>query len=255
MGQEIPRVNASELLSSNLEERFETVEVLMDPNLGGDSLNRLVHKLFYFRKVTLRPSPSTLFHSLEVAGALRERGVPTSVDGLPHSTEPFLVRKTPLTPDRLIKRNVAVLTGKTHPTWNVDGMTAISHVTDFDWEGYLIGRDFPLPDPRTGLIGAILNKTSVVTFHTYGEKLSTGTLYGALGDEEYLVRPNRWMTDVTVVKIREVRGDQVTVLSRELLCRPLGSSFVPLNRQEIFNLLLGLRMRCAGLPPDCYLKF
>lgn len=78
--------------------------------------------------------------------------------------------------------------------------------------------------------------------------MSVGEVNGEIRDEEYLIRPNKWMTDMAVVKIKEVEKGQVTVDSWELFCRPLGSVFVPVNKREMFDVMIGLKMRSSHFP-------
>ncbi|WP_287690386.1 hypothetical protein [Metallosphaera javensis (ex Sakai et al. 2022)] len=208
--------------------------------------SRVFDKLRSYKEVVLYPLPSTLKETLEVGGALRESGVRTSIEGSPFSIEPRIRRE-----EMLNLPGVALVWDPRELTWNMDTKVKVEDALEPKEGQFVIGRDFPITDPRTGVLAYFLKKTTFVQFKYQKEVLSVGEVNGTIRDEEYLIRPNRWMTDMAVVKIKEAEKDQVTVNSRELFCRPLGSVFVPVNRKEMFDVLIGLRMRSSHFSLDC----
>ncbi len=124
--------------------------------------------------------------------------------------------------------------------------------SDTEHKNYVIGKDFPISDPRTGIIGYFLNKSSVVIFRQLKEEYAIGELIGKTEDENLLIRPNRWLTDLSVLEIKQKNKNGVLANSKEIFCRPLGSVYIPVTRQELFNVLIKFKMRCSGFSIDCY---
>ncbi|AWS00405.1 hypothetical protein [Metallosphaera hakonensis] len=233
------KVYASDLLNANYYGDMSRIGVIMDVN----DPTKLVTKLGFFREVILYPMPDTLKETLELAGSLREHQVPTGIEGSPLSVEPQLRHENPM---KFL--NVSFQWKQNdYLTWDIDSRVNLKSGVD----GYLIGRDFPIEDPRTGLLGFLLGKTSYVTFVRQEEEVSIGSINGGLKDEEYLIRPTKWMTDMTVVKIKERRRNEIVVNSWELFCRPLGSVFMPVTKGEIFDVIMKLKMRSSHYPLEC----
>lgn len=70
---------------------------------------------------------------------------------------------------------------------------------------FVLGKDFPVSDERTGILGYMVNKKAVVIFKKSNGDYIEGRIIGKLdGDEEYLVRPNKWLTDLVVFKARQL---------------------------------------------------
>ncbi|MCY0862372.1 hypothetical protein [Metallosphaera sedula] len=237
---------ASELSRVSTWSLDKKIEVVMDVN----DTSIVLSKLRSFREVTLYPLPTTLKETLEVGGALRESGIRTSIEGYPFSVEPRVRRE-----EAMDLPNVALIWDPREPTWNMDTMVSLGQANEPKEGQFIIGRDFPITDPRTGVLAYFLKKTTYVQFKYQKETLSVGEVNGEIRDEEYLIRPNKWMTDMAVVRIKEVEKREVTVNSWELFCRPLGSVFVPVNKREMFNVMIGLKMRSGHFPLDCMKYF
>ncbi|QKR00621.1 hypothetical protein GWK48_09715 [Metallosphaera tengchongensis] len=237
------RIYASDLLQTS-PPTTNYVDLVMDSS----EVKALFDILVMYKKVSLHPLPNTLKDTLELGGSLRESGVFVSIENSPFSFERKLRRSSP------IPFNLKTLPNYAEMTWRVDPAIGVEAVESKNGDSYVIGIDFPIPDPRTGVLGYILNKRTYIVMDRYEEKVSSGKVVGELGGETYLVRPNRWMTDLVTLRIQGMEAGKVLVNSNELFCRPLGSYFIPVNREEVFKILISLRMRNSQFSLDC-LKF
>lgn len=205
--------------------------------IDSDSLS--IIKYFHgLKKINLIADDNFIFEALEIAGFLRERQVEISVNNFPPSYEPKLVRH------KKLEFPITRSKGK-GLTWKVSGV-------DFLPGDFVLGKDFPVSDERTGILGYLVNKKAVVIFGKSNGDYIEGKIVGKLdGDEEYLVRPNKWLTDLVVFKATFKKGKAI-VDKKLLFCRPLGSVFLPLNRRDVYNVLLKLKIRSSGYPVECY---
>lgn len=85
--------------------------------------------------------------------ALRESGIRTSIEGFPFSVEPRIRREETLT-----LPNVALIWDPKEPTWNMDTMVSVSQALEPKEGQFVIGRDFPITDPRTGVVAYFLKR-------------------------------------------------------------------------------------------------
>uniref|UniRef100_A0A2U9IGP8 Uncharacterized protein n=2 Tax=Acidianus brierleyi TaxID=41673 RepID=A0A2U9IGP8_9CREN len=231
---------ATEISDIDFKDRKE-IEIRIDTK----QYKKLFRKLIFFNVIYLYPCDDTLMETLELAGALREAGVKVSINGSPPTLEPKIAKNTKLI------LNIGIKKWGKELTWNVDSTVGINY-SDTENKSYLIGKDFPISDPRTGIIGYFLNKNAVVIFTQLKEESAIGELIGKTENENLLIRPNRWFTDLSVLEIKEKNKDNILAESKEIFCRPLGSAYIPVTRQELFNVLIKFKMRSSGFSIDCY---
>ncbi|BDC17123.1 hypothetical protein [Acidianus sp. HS-5] len=199
------------------------------------SIVKYFHEL---KKINLIPDDNYIFDTLEIAGFLREQQMIVSVNGFPPSYEPGLIRHDPLKLP-IKKANTKGL------TWKTAGV-------EFYSDEFVLGKDFPITDERTGILGYLTNRKSAVIFNKLNGDYIEGYVVGKLkGDEEYLARPNKWLTDLLVFKANIEKGKAIAE-KKFLFCRPLGAVFLPLNRKDIYTILLKLKIRSSGYPAECY---
>ncbi len=215
------------------------IEIRMDTK----NYKKLFHKLIFFDTVYLYPYDDTLMETLELAGALREAGVKASINGFPPTIEPKITRKSKIILD------IGITKYNKELTWNIDSSIDINYS---DEQNYVIGKNFPLPDPRTGILGYVLNKNTAVIFNKLEENMAVGTLIGKTYNENFLIRPNRWLSDISVLEIAGKKENNIMANSNEIFCRPLGSVYIPVTRQELFDILIKFKMRSSGFSLDCY---
>ncbi|ARM74779.1 hypothetical protein [Acidianus manzaensis] len=222
---------------SDLPIRDNEISLLVDSH----DYMRNLNKLALLDKIHLYTLDDFLMETLELAGSLRELGVVTSINDLPESKEEKLMNDN-------IYLNVNITELNKETTWNIGSNIFLSD------NKYIIGKDFPIPDPRTGIIGNILRKNKVVIFRKIKENEGIGELIGGKYDgEKLLIRPNRWLSDLSVINIkRNENNNKIISDVRELFCRPLGSAYIPVTEDELFSVLIKFNMRAGGFPKDCY---
>ncbi len=204
-------------------------------NTNSSSIVKYFHRI---NKINLISDNDHVFDVLEIAGFLREQQITVSVDGFPPSFEPKIVRHEIL---KLPIKN----TKRKELTWKVSGVKFLA-------DNFVLGKDFPITDERTGILGYLTNKKAVVIFNKMNGDYIEGNIIGELeGDEEYLARPNRWLTDMLVFKT-EIEKGKAIVEKKFLFCRPLGSAFLPLNKKDVYTILLKIKIRSSGYPVECY---
>ncbi|AWR96299.1 hypothetical protein DFR86_01230 [Acidianus sulfidivorans JP7] len=184
-------------------------------------------------------SDDFLKETLELAGALRESGVTVSINNLPASKEQKLINDKFSIKADMIEYDLEL-------TWRLGSNVFL------DGGNYIIGKDYPVSDPRTGIIGNLLNKNTAVIFIKMKENEGVGKVIGKYGGEKLLVRPNKWFSDLAIVYVKKSEDSFITTNVKELFCRPLGSTFIPVTEDELFKVLIKFNMRSSGFPQDCY---
>lgn len=219
--------------------RGKEISVLVDTS----DYKKVFPKLVILDKVSLYlESEYLLKEALELAGALREAGVIVSINDFPASKEPKLINTK-------IFLNAGITELNAEATWNVG-----SNIILEGRNNYVIGKDFPVPDPRTGIIGHFLNKPTAVIFKIMRENEGIGKIIGKYNSEELLIRPNRWFSDLSIVTVKDFDENFISADIRELFCRPLGSTYIPVTEDELFKVLIKFNMRSSGFPEECYDK-
>lgn len=217
--------------------RDKEISVLIDTR----DYKKVFPKLAILDKIYFYISSDDLLkEALELAGALREAGVFVSLNGFPASREQKLI-------SRKILINVELTEIGNEITWNLGSNVSIS-----GHGSYVIGKDFPIPDPRTGIIGYLLKKNTAVIFNLLKENEGIGKIFGEYKAEELLIRPNRWFSDLSILTVKKADDEFISADIKELFCRPLGSVYIPVTEDELFKVLIKFNMRASGFSENCY---
>lgn len=222
-----------------LDIREKEISVLVDTR----DYKKVFPKLAILDEIHFYTSSDYLLkEALELAGALREAGVLVSINDFPASREKKLINTK-------VSLDIGITELGEELTWNLGSNVALGGKSN-----YMIGKNFPVPDPRTGIVGYLLNKNTAVIFTLSRENEGVGKVFGKYNGEELLIRPTRWFSDLSVISVKKFDGEFISVDLGELFCRPLGSTYIPVTEDELFKILIRFNMRSGGFPEECYRK-
>ncbi|BBD73224.1 hypothetical protein HS1genome_1613 [Sulfodiicoccus acidiphilus] len=170
-----------------------------------------------------------LLELLELAGALRESKKSVRIEGIETGPEgppgrPIVLNMIYGTP-----RDPRFLTWFVHPDLGVS---------------YDRSKTVEM-DVRALVVSSVTGRSTYVVFERAEGEFAVGRVVGKEGGE-VAVRPNMWLTGASIVSLRW-DGREALAPLRELLRRPLGATYVPVNGTELSVLFKAMGWRSRGL--------